>query len=307
MKLSSLTGIALAATLSTSASAKVDLNQLGKELEVMSSVVATSLKQSNERQPIRFRSIDSTYLANQGVVFEVATTGAGQGWTIDIPGLVMPVLAPKAPKTPLHIRTGDGEVLLDMDEHDWEDMFADLFAERQESVRENAERMRELRSRSRELAWEQREVERRKRDLEFEARNAEGERRKDIQQDLDELQSELSDLDKQRAELEAFANKIEQEQEQQRAEQREARQKQYGQFLAAFEASVGDMLCRFGAGLKSLPGDQNISFVLTDFVRNEEGDVADRVYVFRQSDVMACVQNKQSVEDLLTNVNSYTF
>ena len=41
----------------TSASAKTDLPELGKELEIMTNIMQTALRQDNDRKGIRFRGI----------------------------------------------------------------------------------------------------------------------------------------------------------------------------------------------------------------------------------------------------------
>ena len=77
-----------------------------------------------------------------------------------------------------------------------------------------------------------------------------------------------------------------------------------------FEETVGTMLCRYGAGLKSLPDGENISFVLSDFVQAQDNSAIgthDKVYVFKNKDVKACVTGKNSKEQLLSAVTTYIF
>lgn len=65
--------------------------------------------------------------------------------------------------------------------------------------------------------------------------------------------------------------------------------------MTLFEDIIGDMLCNINAGLRSLTNDENITFLLSGFVKAEDDSVNgshDKVYVFKHKDVKSCVTGK---------------
>lgn len=302
-----LVGDALAASHS-----KTDMVELSKELQIMTSIMKTSLQQSNTRQGIRFRGIDVTYLADQGVMFEVNTSKTGihidvAGLIGDIPGLIGDIEVPPMPDMPLEFVTSDNEVIINI-QNDWEEMAEDALEDARDALRESRDKLRRLREREREYTWEQREYERRKRDLAFQKRNADKESLKNIEEVEKELLQEMEELKAKREEVARYADEIEQEQAKANAKRQAAALKRYKQFLSGFEDNVADVLCKYGAGLKALPKDENVSFVLPNFGQAEnEHSRQDRIYVFKQQDIQGCVTGKLSANELLTKAHIYAF
>lgn len=282
-----------------------ELKTLNKELEIMSGVIDTALKQSSPRKGLRYRSLDSTYLAGQGVVFSVSVRNSQSGFSLR--NIFSHV--PEAPMPPVTIIDGDSQFEVEFEE-EWEVVAAEMEEAGQrlaEIFHESNDQIRELRDRERELEWERRELERRTRDLEFELRQSGKERSEDIKEELKEVSNELAQLDSQEKELESYATKMEQEQQARVEAQREAQEKAYKQFLANFEGSIGDTLCRFGSGLRGLPDNEHISFVLEQFSRDDKGDMQDRIYVFSKEKVKSCVQERIDASLLLSSARVYTF
>lgn len=288
----------------TNVQAKTDLPELSKELEIMTGIMQTALRQNNNRKGIRFRSIDATYLAKQGVVFEVNTSQGG--WQIDIGNVFSELRFPAAPAAPAAISDHDGDWVVELN-NDWVEAAEEMAEGVHDAMREARDRLRELREREREFAWESREYERRKRDLEFEKRNADEERKKEIEAQRKELEKELAELNSQKAEVSKYAKEIEAQQKKKNAERQAAKQQEYKRFLAAFEESVGDMLCKYGAGIKALPKDENISFVLNQFGSGDSRNKRDKIYVFEHKDVQDCVRDNIDAEKLLAKSNTYSF
>lgn len=286
--------------------AKTDLNDLGKELEIMTSILQTAMKQSNNRKGIRFRSIDATYLASQGVVFNVRTSNGGWAFAMDLSGMTT-VVPPAPPLEPLTVFSGGNGIRIELDDHELQMITEDALRVAQDALRESSEQLRELRSRERELAWEQREYERRRRDIEFERRNADSDYRKELDKELKELDQELKSLETKKKEVDEYADQLEQEQQQQAQKREQAMEQEYKRFLADFEAEVGDILCSYGAGLKALPEDEHVTFLLSDFGSVSHKGNQDRVYVFSLKDIRACVVDKIDAEKLLGNAKSYLF
>jgi hypothetical protein len=286
----------------------------------MTNILQTALKQNNSKQGIRFRGVGVTYLADQGVMFEVSTSNNSGGFefNFDFGGMFDGALrsdlrANVAPRAPLPVNPvvfNGGRVELNLNEDELEDYVENAMEQAHEVLRESRDKLRELGESQREIAWEQREYERNKRDIEFEKRNADADRRKELDEQLKELNVELAKLNSKRNEMERYSKEIAIEQKKQEEKRFAAKKQQYGQFLAGFEDSIGNVLCRYGAGIKALPKGENISFVLSNFGSidsDERNGKQDRVYVFKYKDVQDCVRDKITQEKLLAGVNSYMF
>ena len=110
--------------------------------------------------------------------------------------------------------------------------------------------------------------------------------------------------------MEKFRSNIETERNQEVAKRQAAKQKLYKESLSLFEDTVGDMLCRYGAGLRSLSDEENVTFLLSDFVDADNDSVIgshDKVYVFKHKDIQACVTGKSSKDKLLSAATTYLF
>ena len=297
MKFKHAMGILVGSALAMNAAAKTDTAQLTKDLKIMSNILHTALKDNTSRDGIRYRSLEYKYLADQGVVFSLESNMAGRG--LRIPAPPMPV----APAIPNIIINGD-EVL---DSDEFADLYSDAMEQAREALEQVREHMSELRDDQREINWELRDYERRKRDLEFESRHADKERSTEIKKELAQLDKELAELKRKQAEVEQRSAQIAKEQAKKAEEQQAEWQKQYKAYMGQFESTVTDVLCTYGAGLKSMDSAEHISFVL-----NNLGDVGsknnqDLIYVFKNADVMACVGGKIKPQDLLSKSQHYAF
>ncbi len=282
------------------------LDSLNDELEIMSGVIDTALKQNNDREGWRYRHLQTTYLANQGVVFTVTVNQGGTRIFKIGDGFHVPPMPPLPAVAPIVIDGGGSDVHIELD-REWEEFAEEASRQVTEMFRETNSQLRDLRDQERELAWEKRELERRSRDLSFELRQAEGERRDEIKRELKEIEKEQARYTEREKELASFADELEKEQKESLAKQKQARDAAYKQFLANFESSIGNTLCRFGSGLRGLDASENVSFVINNFVIDDEGNTKDKVYVFKNSDIKACVQEKLDVSGLLSSATSYAF
>ena len=288
-----------------SASAKTDLPELNKELEIMTNIMQTALRQNNDKQGIRFRNIDVTYLQGQGVLFEVSTSGGG--WHFDIGEIISGLNVPVAPIPPINLTGDESQFVIEFEDGEIQELAREATEAAKDALREAQHKLRELREREREYSWEEREYERRKRDLDFERRNADEKRRAKIDEKAKELEKELKEIESRRAEVKRYAKEIEEEQKQQQEKRAAAKQAQYKRFLADFEASIGDVLCKYGAGIKALPASENISFILPKFGSASRSEKQDRIYVFKHKDVQSCVRDKINTNQLLEKASAYMF
>ncbi|GGD66076.1 hypothetical protein [Lacimicrobium alkaliphilum] len=300
--------LALSALVAGSAGAATDMQELHKELEIMQSIMQTALEQNSKDEKLKVRDLDATYLDGYGVVFEIAAAGGNRIFRFNF-GELFEGLAPNPPMPPSPGgENGDFEINLDFDEQTIEENIEYAMEQASEVWQQVAEKTQRLKSEVRELAWEMRENERRLTDLRFEKRHADEQRLKEIEQQSAELRKELRELEQKKEKLTASAEKMEQEKRQQIALKRQARQQQYKSFLARFEDTLADTLCKYGSGLKSLPEDESVSVVLKDFVQQDErGDRQDKIYIFRQQDITACVTGRLDKDTLLGKVNTYQF
>lgn len=305
------------AYISTAMSATVDMEKLYKDAEIMRNILVTSLKQNNERSGIRFHSVDSTYLQGQGLMFEVKTNTGGWNFSFNFSEMLGENIIVPTPPEPVEIPNiviaGDGESAaefhFDFDE-DFSEMAEQAREIAREALRETREKFRELRQDERELSWEAREIERRLRDLEFEMRHADEKRAKKLEERKQELQKEKAELEQRRSEIAKYAEELEAKEKAVRERQEAEEAQKVKRFLAAFEATVADTLCSYGGGLRDLPDAEKVNFVLSDFGErktNRGRDKMDKVYVFSNKDIKACVSDKIDTNELLSKADTYMF
>lgn len=291
-----------------SALAKTNLIELNNELEIMSSILKTSLKQGDKREGITVRNFEVTYLANQGVVFDVSTSSGRNSFTFEFWDGHDMIVAPKPPVPPMPvIGDEDSTFLIDIEDGEWSEEVEAAMEHAHDAMEQARDRLRDLRQEERDFAWQLRNNERRLRDLEFQMRNADGERRKELTEEKNELQTEIKTLQSQQNEVEKLTKNLAEEQRQKAAEKLELRKKQYKAFLDQFENNVATTLCKYGNGLKALPESENVSFVLTRFGSAEKRSRQDRIYVFKNKDVQSCVRDKLSVKQLIERADGYVF
>lgn len=286
--------------------ALTDYKALSKELEIMDSVMATSLKQASESETITVRDLQTNYLAGQGVVYSIATSNKSRHIRY---GDDVFISASPAPPFPSRSETGGHrfEEAEQAEQAEIEDAIEHAMEEVEYAFGRDSQQLRETRSSARTIDWRLRESERHAQDLEFEMQNADKERKTEIQAQVTKLTKQNKSLNDQKLKLQEMANKIQGEQKQKREAQKAAMVKANKAFLDAFEESVSDKLCRFGAGLRALPKNEHITFILNNFNRNVSNESTDRIYVFTASDVTKCVQEKMDVKQLLAKATVYNF
>lgn len=285
-----------------------DLNELDRQLTIMSGVIDTALKQDTRDAGIRYRGIDTTYLASQGAVFRIKAGHRNNFFDMRFGSFI-----PDAPDAPrVEVIT---ETISELDESalefvtltDWEQKADEMVKNVQVFLHEAEDKLRDYRSERRETEWEIRELERRNRDLEFEMKSADKARQEEVKAELKEIQKEREALQKKEQALQAEAQKLAEakkaELEKRAAKKAEARKA----FLASFEASISDTLCSFGAGLRELPDAEHVTFVLSDFDKDDNGKSVDRVYIFNKKAIKRCVTDGLKPEQLLADAKVYSF
>lgn len=282
--------------------AKTDVKELTDELEIMTSILQTSLRQNDKGSAIRTRSIEVTYLANQGVVFDISTTRGSSHFNFDFSSMPM---VPPVPPVP--VNGSEREWIVEFENQDWSEIAHEAMDHAHDAMEKVREQLRDLNDKSRDYNWQVRDYERKRRDLEFEMRSADNQRKKEIQTDLKDLEGQIKSVELKQKEAQQFASNLEKQQKQKADEKAKAMNAQIKQFVVNFENNVSSALCKYGAGIKALDINENVSFVLSNFGDNLRGSRQDRIYVFSHSDVQDCVKDKVDANKLLTKAEIYSF
>ncbi|MCF2948270.1 hypothetical protein L0668_09150 [Paraglaciecola aquimarina] len=288
---------------------KQDIAEIREEVSIMLNILQATLKQRNDASNIQFRADAATYLAGQGVVFNIDTgRHRGHFFGLDLGGILSQI--PNTPAVPKVFHDSENHIEIDINEGEIERMVKSYMGRDDDYVEDSQDRIREIAEQERELAWQKREVERARRDLDFQKRSTDNESRKEITEELAKLDKKVEKLAKKTEELKEYKLEMTSEYKKELAKRQAAKNKIYSQSLALFEEKVGKVLCRYGAGFKSLPENENISFVLSDFMQADDDSTFqthDKVYVFNQQDVLECVTGKLDQNELLSKTNTYLF
>lgn len=76
--------------------------------------------------------------------------------------------------------------------------------------------------------------------------------------------------------------------------------------LDEFETVLFDILCEYGASLRSLPGNERVSVIINRGVRTPEG-AEDKILVFKKADLIACRNGDMKVKELIERSSKYSF
>lgn len=312
----------IAACLSFSASANDHLEKLHKDTLIMQNIMTTSLKQGSRRGGIRFRKIETGYLAGQGLVFDVHTSNSAGDMHFNFNfNDIMQEVEDFTQAFDMHDPHGDSDIVVvpdipdgfsfsfDMNE-EAEEMAEEARERSRDTQRQNRERWRDLREKEKELDWEHREHNRNIRDYEFELRHSDDERKVKIEKEVKEIKKELEKIESRKAEYEKLAVELEEEEKSRKGKEQEAKLRQVKSFLANFESTIAETLCDYGSGLKSLPDNEKVNFILKDFAKGKNQrsrEEMDKVYVFNLKDVRDCVLEKITPNDLLLKTETYMF
>lgn len=301
-----------------------ELTDLNKDLEIMGTILQTAVKQTrggDKRSKYRVRSVDTTYLASQGAVFTIRTSGAGHSFFkffdddfnvfVEEGSEHAPV--PPVPPVPGVESTRFENVVIDIDPEELEDIAEGAIEQAHEALRSVRMKMRDLRHEERELSFEEREIERRKRDIEFEQRRAEGERQNELENELKALDNELAKLNSEKNKVVKIRVEMEEENKEKAKKRHAEEAAKRKQFLTGFEDAVTDSFCRYGSGMKSLNKNEKVNVVLQNFgqqstdPQSRNNTKQDRIYVFNYKDIRDCATDKIDAKKLLGKAEVYYF
>lgn len=312
--LSLLTCVALLTT-NTVTAANLEqgkLNRIERDLKIMNNILKTSLAEQTKSRP----SIDSVYLAEQGMLFTIEDRKGFHFNMHSLPNLPeLPELPPLPSIGSVSIEMTEdeierieeaamvaaasamemAEISLDyMSDVDWSSVSSsERSAYKAQQSQLRAEK-RQLEGEARKLEREVRSIERKLRDSRFEEEieKAEQDSKKTaaLKAEMDKLTGSLNEVaDKLKAnsaKLQKKAGEIKQQQE-----------KKIKARLALTEKVISESVCDFGSGLRSLEKGQHMTFRI-------EGKT-NRLYVFAKEDIMKCGDGKLTAAKLLQQATKY--
>lgn len=284
-------------------------DNMKKQIDIMSNIITSSLSQEQNlrRQGVE---IDGFYLKSQGVVFEV---GSSRGlsrlinmfghdnelsFTIDdTMGAVasIPSIAPI-------VVSGDEEEAITFEVGRSMEMVEQEMA----SLRDRMEHTNELREEQRELAYEIRSLTRRKRDLDFEMRHADKEDKDKFKQKLEEVLQEMAKLEKKRDALKQRAEKEESVISEKQKKREDKLRKARDSYFAQLDNVIVETLCSYGGGLRKLAKNEHVTFVI-DLGNQKKGGADKKIHTFTKKNIVDCVMEEKTPEQLLNSAESYYF
>jgi hypothetical protein len=286
----------------------VSYKDIAKELTLMKSVLDTALKQPANKGGIRYRALSVNYLAEQGVVFEVSSTQSRSISLFSHHDQNMPV-GPHTPVPPVTPSIPDIINFRGMEEgvQQIEVIVENAMENVEMAFFEHRDELHQLREEERDIAWELRDAQRELRDLNFTLRNADALSKQELTREIQEIKEKIAKYSAKQVAAEAQSQALLSERQTKLMQQHAQKEQAKKQFLAQFEMQVGDALCRFGSGLRAVPSNAYVNFVIKDMALDTDGHSANQIYVFKMQDIKACVQEKMDVNGLLTAATVYQF
>ena len=287
------------ASVQSLAQAPEQLSAIAREVSIMENILSTALKQDTDK---KVRAINANYFAKQGIVFELDIRGANR-WHAIFSG------APDAPLPPMpDIDFSDVNIEFISDHveiisEQAVESSREAYQHAMEVMRDGAEKVRDIAEKERDVSRELRDLEREKRDLEFATRHDNSAEEKELAARKKSVEKEIKALEKQQTKLTKEQKKARQEisaKQAQREKQKAAEQKQ---LLEKINQSISLTLCDYGSGLRSLPNNEHVSFVLGGLGQNSKS----LIKVFNKSDIKKCVIGETKASELALKAVSYQF
>ena len=302
-------GLVLATTAQAS---DASMEKVHKEVQIMTGILQTSLAGGAKHGAAHAR-VSSTYLAKQGVVFNIRMTA----WGMHVGNFSMPeVYAPDIGYDIERYVDGiihdvndsldglpyvyvDGDVRMEylddelMEEFDEEQMVA--------AGEGSSSEARDLRQQRNQLRQERNQL---RQDYE----RAQTEFRQQIEQ-LSRDDSDRTLMEQARTALEhakktymagkkVYHGKV--------AQLQQERQAEHERKVARLGEDTLDALCTYGTPLRSIGAKEHITLIFKDVVRDQAGR-SDLIYVIDKSELLNCQAEKISPTELLSKAESYTF
>ncbi|HEA18129.1 MAG TPA: hypothetical protein ENH88_17130 [Pseudoalteromonas prydzensis] len=276
-----------------------ELAAIQREVGIMENILSSALKQDTDK---KIRAISANYFVDQGVVFELDVRGASRWQTIFSH-------APNAPLPPLpdiDFSNVNVEFISDHVEVLSEqavESSREAYQQAMEVMREGAERVRDIAEQERDVSRDLRDLEREKRDLEFASRHDNSVEAKELEQRKKTLEKEIAKLEKQQTTLTKQQQQLRQDINAKQAEREKQQAAEQQKLLTQVNHSISLTLCDYGSGLRSLPNDEHVSFVLKGLADKNKS----LIKVFNKADIKKCVVGDIKAGDLALKAISYQF
>ena len=309
---STLLAIALAMPVEANKTDRAEIAQpydkMKKQINIMSNIIKTAMSDGQSKRS-RGATIKGIYLKDQGVVFNIdnARLRGFDHFNVDLSSLGLGDMAPIAPIAPVApVVIGDSEY--EFINEDQIERAAEAYEQVIEAFREQSEHARRLREEQRELAYDMRNLSRRKRDMEFELRHAnrDGDDQSDVKQDLVKLEEQLNRLKSKSEQLNERAKKEEKALREQKQQRKTKADKARASYYQNLDNTIAQTLCDYGAGLRQLSKNEHVTFVISLGAGDKNG--ADKkVHTFKKKDIVSCVLEDKTPQELIKGAQSYYF
>ncbi|QBG37378.1 hypothetical protein [Litorilituus sediminis] len=281
----------------------VDLTSIQKQMLVMNNIIKSSVKAQRGTGGGKISAIDSVYLQGQGAIFTISAHGFNRS-RHDF-NFVMPT-APVAPTAPGAFL--DDDIHVEVIEFD-EDIYADMESQAREFEQavkvfeKQQEHARSLRDEQREIAYEMRELSRESKDIAYQQRRADKETKAKLAVKVQEIEKKQKALKETKVSLEKQVKQLNEQQKKQKLAQAKEREA----YFKSLSNGLIETLCLYGNGLRAVPKNEHVSFIIKSAGEREGRNYKDVVYVFSKSDINDCASDKISMKKLLAKASHYQF
>ncbi|QTH72783.1 hypothetical protein [Pseudoalteromonas xiamenensis] len=274
----------------------LDLSAMERDVSIFENVLESALQHDVGKS---IRDVKGFYLKHQGIVFNV-NVKTGNRW--------FSRFSDDSGDGAMAFMSLDPESLDAIAEHlgnfgeDLADASREAYHQTMENVRLQAEEVRRSAEQERELSREIRELERERRELGFAKGLEDKDEKAETEQRLKELEAKIKTLQSQQETLAAEQKELKRTMADQKAKQASQKQEAQAATQEKLDQALSKSLCDYGAGLKTLPENEHVSFIVTGLTGSGK-----QVHVYTKDDIQACVSGKFSVAKLREKVERYTF
>lgn len=273
----------------------VDFIAMDRDVSIFENVLSSALQHDLGKS---IRQIDGFYLKRQGIVFNIAVRSEPRWFAYNN----------QTGDSKIEFFDFDPEQLDSMVEHvsQWgEDMASyskDALRQAMESARMQAEEARRAAEQAREVNREIRDLERERRDLDFAKNLEQKEEQAELKERLKQLETRLEALQQEQQKLAQTQSTMKQNLAEQKAKQQTKKLEDEKKLKMQLADALSKTLCDYGAGLKALPSDEHVSFVISGVKEKQK-----QVYVFAKEDIGDCINSKITAEKLQNKAEHYLF
>ncbi len=282
--------------------AKNDYSKIRRDTSVMAGIINGAFQDNDSCKGCRVK-VETTYLAQQGVVFTIksyAVRGFAIGGDHDSHGSFYDVQSLESLESLEHIPEMVNSILVNVGDS-LEDITTRIeVVEEFEDVDFNRRHVFIDRSSVRELSRRTRDLEFQMRDYEIELLHAEDEvERKRLEASINSLEKDIEELAAEREGVNKKYETARKEREKEREAQRAERDRKRTEILASTQEVIMQTFCDYGSTLKNLPNDEYVSVV---FERSK--DDHDSIFVLDKDQVTNC---KSDGSGLIKQALTYQF